>query len=205
MQRGYDERGDALQGDEINLSELKRNSYEEVVFENAARMHLDHDLAIELTAGGRLRTMPLDLRLLDTTHWPTVLEIHPDREIITIDTWTATASSLIEIKAGARPRRNIRLEITDRPHGRRWAHELQGFAGRARFWCRRARMHRHPVLCRGRVSPRPVRSRIGSQPIRRAFARSPAFLGRETKTVPIGEQSGMPGSLPQCMVQNTGS
>lgn len=87
-----------LQGDEINLSELKRNSYEEVVFENAARMHLDHDLAIELTAGGRLRTMPLDLRLLDTTHWPTVLEIHSDREIIMIDTWTATASSLIEIK-----------------------------------------------------------------------------------------------------------
>jgi len=36
----------ALQGDEINLSELKRNIYEEVVFENAARMHLDHDLVI---------------------------------------------------------------------------------------------------------------------------------------------------------------
>jgi len=36
----------ALQGDDINLSELKRNVYEEVVFENAARMHLDHDLVI---------------------------------------------------------------------------------------------------------------------------------------------------------------
>jgi trehalose synthase len=36
----------ALQGDEINLSELKRNVYEEVVFENAVRMHLDHDLVI---------------------------------------------------------------------------------------------------------------------------------------------------------------
>jgi trehalose synthase len=36
----------ALQGDDINLSDLKRNIYEEVVFENAARMHLDHDLVI---------------------------------------------------------------------------------------------------------------------------------------------------------------
>jgi trehalose synthase len=36
----------ALQGGDINLSELKRGIYEEVVFENAARMHLDHDLVI---------------------------------------------------------------------------------------------------------------------------------------------------------------
>ena len=36
----------ALQGDDINLSELKREVYEEVVFENAMRMHLDHDLVI---------------------------------------------------------------------------------------------------------------------------------------------------------------
>jgi trehalose synthase len=36
----------ALQGDDINLSELKRQIYEEVVFENASRMHLDHDLVI---------------------------------------------------------------------------------------------------------------------------------------------------------------
>jgi trehalose synthase len=36
----------ALQGAEINLSELKQNIYEEVVFENAMRMHLDHDLVI---------------------------------------------------------------------------------------------------------------------------------------------------------------
>jgi trehalose synthase len=36
----------ALQGGDINLSELKREIYEEVVFENAARMHLDHDLVI---------------------------------------------------------------------------------------------------------------------------------------------------------------
>ncbi|MGE5270506.1 MAG: glycosyltransferase [Thiohalocapsa sp.] len=36
----------ALQGDDINLSEMKRGIYEEVVFENAARMHLDHDLVI---------------------------------------------------------------------------------------------------------------------------------------------------------------
>jgi trehalose synthase len=36
----------ALQGDEINLSDLKRDTYEEVVFENALRMHFDHDLVI---------------------------------------------------------------------------------------------------------------------------------------------------------------
>ena len=36
----------ALQGAEINLSELKRSIYEEVVFENAARMHIDHDVVI---------------------------------------------------------------------------------------------------------------------------------------------------------------
>jgi len=36
----------ALQGAEINLSDLKRNIYEEVVFENAARMHFDHDVVI---------------------------------------------------------------------------------------------------------------------------------------------------------------
>jgi trehalose synthase len=36
----------ALQGGEINLSELKQDIYEEVVFENAVRMHLDHDLVI---------------------------------------------------------------------------------------------------------------------------------------------------------------
>ncbi len=36
----------ALQGGEINLSELKRDIYEEVVFENAARIHLDHEMVI---------------------------------------------------------------------------------------------------------------------------------------------------------------
>jgi trehalose synthase len=36
----------ALQGGTINLTDLKRQIYEEVVFENAARMHLDHDLVI---------------------------------------------------------------------------------------------------------------------------------------------------------------
>lgn len=36
----------ALQGDSINLTEMKRDVYEEVVFENAARMHLDHDVVI---------------------------------------------------------------------------------------------------------------------------------------------------------------
>jgi len=36
----------ALQGATIDLSELKRSIFEEVVFENAVRMHLDHDLVI---------------------------------------------------------------------------------------------------------------------------------------------------------------
>jgi trehalose synthase len=36
----------ALQGAEINLTDLKRSIYEEVCFENAARMHIDHDLII---------------------------------------------------------------------------------------------------------------------------------------------------------------
>src|SRR6187397_2583446 len=36
----------ALQGAEINLTELKCRIYEEVCFENASRMHIDHDLVI---------------------------------------------------------------------------------------------------------------------------------------------------------------
>jgi trehalose synthase len=36
----------ALQGGEINLTDLKLQIYEEVAFENAARLHLDHDIVI---------------------------------------------------------------------------------------------------------------------------------------------------------------
>ena len=36
----------ALQGDDINLTELKLRIYEEVAFENAVRNHLDHDLVV---------------------------------------------------------------------------------------------------------------------------------------------------------------
>ena len=36
----------ALQGGDINLSDLKRDIYEEVAFENAMRMHLNHDVVI---------------------------------------------------------------------------------------------------------------------------------------------------------------
>jgi trehalose synthase len=36
----------ALQGADINFSELKRSIYEEVVYENAARMHVDHDVVV---------------------------------------------------------------------------------------------------------------------------------------------------------------
>jgi trehalose synthase len=36
----------ALQGGEINLTDLKAKIYEEVAFENAARLHIDHDVVI---------------------------------------------------------------------------------------------------------------------------------------------------------------
>jgi trehalose synthase len=36
----------ALQGDPMNLTDLKKSIYEEVAYENSARMHLDHDLII---------------------------------------------------------------------------------------------------------------------------------------------------------------
>ncbi len=36
----------ALQGGDINLTDLKLQIYEEVVFENAARLHIDHDVVI---------------------------------------------------------------------------------------------------------------------------------------------------------------
>ena len=36
----------ALQGDDINLTELKTQIYEEVALENAARTHIDHDVVI---------------------------------------------------------------------------------------------------------------------------------------------------------------
>jgi trehalose synthase len=36
----------ALQGGDINLTDLKMQIYEEVVFENAARLHLDHDVVV---------------------------------------------------------------------------------------------------------------------------------------------------------------
>ena len=36
----------ALQGDQMNLSNLKKGIYEEVAYENSVRMHLDHDLII---------------------------------------------------------------------------------------------------------------------------------------------------------------
>jgi trehalose synthase len=36
----------ALQGDDINLTELKTQIYEEVALENAARNHIDHDVVI---------------------------------------------------------------------------------------------------------------------------------------------------------------
>ncbi|GHD52503.1 glycosyl transferase family 1 [Thalassobaculum fulvum] len=36
----------ALQGGDINLSDLKRDIYEQVVYENACRNHFDHDLVI---------------------------------------------------------------------------------------------------------------------------------------------------------------
>ena len=37
---------DALQGDEINLSDLKKDIYESVIYENSMRNHLDHDIVM---------------------------------------------------------------------------------------------------------------------------------------------------------------
>jgi trehalose synthase len=36
----------ALQGADIDLTQMKREIYEQVVFENAARMHFDHDFVV---------------------------------------------------------------------------------------------------------------------------------------------------------------
>lgn len=36
----------ALQGDEINLTDRKKEIYEEVIYENAVRNHLDHDMVV---------------------------------------------------------------------------------------------------------------------------------------------------------------
>lgn len=62
----------ALQGDPIELTDLKKIIYEEVVFENAVRMHLDHSLVVVHDP----QPLPL-IKFLDK-HGPWVWRCHVD-------------------------------------------------------------------------------------------------------------------------------
>ena len=76
----------ALQGGSINLSELKRNIYEEVVFENAVRLHLDHDLVIVHDP------QPLPLIRFLRKRAPWVWRCHVDLSAPNADLWAYLAS-----------------------------------------------------------------------------------------------------------------
>lgn len=75
----------ALQGGDLNLSDLKKNIYEEVVFENAARMHLDHDLVIVHDP------QPLPLVEFVQKRSPWVWRCHIDLSSPNPDLWTYLA------------------------------------------------------------------------------------------------------------------
>lgn len=75
----------ALQGDEINLSELKRDIYEEVVFENAMRLHLDHDLVIVHDP----QPLPLIVHFRKKAPW--VWRCHVDLSAPNADLWSYLA------------------------------------------------------------------------------------------------------------------
>jgi hypothetical protein len=116
---------------------------------------------------------------------------------------TTSAAIAAAVSRGA-VRRQFFYEAGLMDLARRRARELCRRAkGEPRFCIGTLKFGDHPVLCRGRVSPGPCDPRIGSQQIRRRAVLRPFSDGRQT--VPIREQSGMSGSLPQCMVQNTGS
>ena len=71
----------ALQGSELNLSELKKNIYEEVVFENGMRTHLDHDFVIVHDP------QPLHLIQFVRKRSPWVWRCHVDLSVPNPDLW----------------------------------------------------------------------------------------------------------------------
>jgi len=76
----------ALQGGEINLTEQKKEIYEEVVFENAVRMHLDHDLVIIHDP----QPLPLIRHFPKKAPW--IWRCHVDLSCPNPDLWTYLAS-----------------------------------------------------------------------------------------------------------------
>lgn len=75
----------ALQGGELNLSELKKSIYEEVAFENAARLHLDHDVVIVHDP------QPLPLIRYQRKRSPWIWRCHVDLSAPNPDLWAYLA------------------------------------------------------------------------------------------------------------------
>jgi trehalose synthase len=90
----------ALQGGNINFSDLKRDIYEEVVFENAARIHLDHDVVIVHDP----QPLPLIAHYRKKAPWVWRCHVdlsHPDPEVLAyltqfIESYDAVVLSLPE-------------------------------------------------------------------------------------------------------------
>ena len=75
----------ALQGDDINLTELKMQIYEEVAFENAARNHIDHDVIIVHDP----QPLPLIRHYRKKTPW--IWRCHVDLSQPNVDLWSYLA------------------------------------------------------------------------------------------------------------------
>ncbi len=75
----------ALQGGDIMLSDLKKDIYEEVVYENACRMHLDHDVVIVHDP----QPLPLIMHYRKTAPW--IWRCHLDLNRPNPDVWAYLA------------------------------------------------------------------------------------------------------------------
>lgn len=75
----------ALQGDDINLTELKMQIYEEVAFENAVRNHIDHDVIIVHDP----QPLPLIRHYRKKTPW--IWRCHVDLSQPNVDLWSYLA------------------------------------------------------------------------------------------------------------------
>ncbi len=75
----------ALQGDDINLTELKMRIYEEVAFENAVRNHIDHDVIIVHDP----QPLPLIRHYRKKTPW--IWRCHVDLSQPNVDLWSYLA------------------------------------------------------------------------------------------------------------------